>query len=73
MSSRVIGDGMLNDSRSTFGLLGQALGIGQRLPEEELDLPVQAAQVVVGPALERLQQPGVHPQEEWLPLGHDYR
>jgi hypothetical protein len=50
------------------GLLRQALGLGERSPEEVLDLPVQAAEIIVGPSLERLEQGGIHAQQERLPV-----
>ena len=41
----------------------------ERPPQHELDLRVQAAQVVAGPALERVQHVAVDPQQEGLALG----
>ena len=46
-----------------------ALGL-ERPPQQELDLRVEAAQVVVGPALDRVEHVAVHPQQEGLALGH---
>jgi hypothetical protein len=43
----------------------------ERAAQEELDLGIEAAQVVVGPALDRVQQVAVHAQEEWLPFSHN--
>ena len=42
---------------------------GQGPAQEELDLSVDAAQVVGGPALQSAQNPGLDAQEEGLPLG----
>ena len=45
----------------------------QRTPQQELDLAVQAAQVVVCPALNGVEDLAVDSQEERLTLGHgDY-
>jgi hypothetical protein len=38
--------------------------------EQELDLRVQASQVVVRPALQTLQDGGVDPKQEWLAFSH---
>jgi hypothetical protein len=43
----------------------------QRAPEQVLDLGVEAAEVVVRPALDRVQEVAVHTQEEGLPLSHE--
>ena len=43
----------------------------QRIAEDELDLRVQAPEVIVGPALHRFQYRGVEPEEKRLPIGHD--
>ena len=45
--------------------------MADRLAEQELDLPVQAPQLVVRHALDRVQEVAVHTQEERLTLGHD--
>src|SRR5439155_7590276 len=42
----------------------------QRTPEHELDLPVQAPQIVPRPALQRVEDRGIDPQQEGLALGH---
>ena len=42
-----------------------------RLPQHELDLPVQAAQLVLRPPLERVVDGGVDPEQERLAFGHD--
>jgi hypothetical protein len=39
-------------------------------PQQELDLTVQAAKVVGRPVLERLEHPGIEPEQERLPLRH---
>src|SRR5512145_811972 len=43
--------------------------VQERAPEQELDLTVQAPQLVVGPLLEGREQLRVHPEQEWLSLG----
>ena len=43
----------------------------QRVAKQELDLGVQAAQVVVGPALNALENTGVDSQEKGFSLRHD--
>ncbi len=48
------------------------LAAPHRLAQQELDLAVQAAQLIVGPALDRVEQLAVHTQEERLPFCHDY-
>jgi hypothetical protein len=48
----------------------RAPGVPERPPQEELDLRVQAAQVVVRPALDRVQHRWVDPEQERLALGH---
>jgi hypothetical protein len=45
--------------------------IAQRPPEDELDVSVEAAQIVVGPALQRIQDRFVDPQEKGLPFSHE--
>jgi hypothetical protein len=42
----------------------------QRTPEQKLDLAVQAAQIVVGPALNGLEHLAVNPQQEGFAIGH---
>jgi hypothetical protein len=42
----------------------------QRAPKDELDLCVQAAEIIVRPALNRVQETTVHSQEKRFPLGH---
>ena len=46
---------------------GQATGAGQRLPEQELDLGVDTAQIVGGPPRQRVVHRGVEPQQDLLP------
>jgi hypothetical protein len=45
-------------------------GLQQCASKKELDLPVQAAQVIVRPALNGVEYFAVDPQQEWLSLGH---
>lgn len=54
---------------TVFCLLAPALVL-QYPPQQELDLAVQAAQVVVCPALNGVENVAVDSQEEWLPVGH---
>jgi hypothetical protein len=44
----------------------------ERPAKQELDLGVEAAQVIVRPTLDRVQEVAVHAQEEGLPLSHDH-
>jgi hypothetical protein len=44
--------------------------ISQRTPKDELNLRVQAPEIIIRPPLNRVQQIAVHPQEKRLPLGH---
>ena len=53
-----------------FALRNLPPGFLQDSPQQELDLRVQAAQVVVGPALERVEDVAIDPQQERLPVGH---
>ena len=48
----------------------RAAGPAQRLAQDELDLRVEAAQIIVRPALHRVEHGAVDPQEERLPLRH---
>jgi len=56
-------------------LLGLRLLFSARLLEgaaqEELDLRIEAAQIVVRPALDRLQQGRVDTKQEGFPIRHD--
>ena len=64
-----------SSSRHRFGCAGrlpQAPCLDQHLPEKVLDLSVQAAQVVVRPALQRLMDRGIQAKEERFPLSHDF-
>jgi len=63
--------------RSESGLLVSAIrpipqpaGSLQCAPEDELDLRVDAAQIVPGPALERRVDPGIDPNQEGLTVRH---
>jgi hypothetical protein len=38
--------------------------------QEELDLRIQAAQIIVRPTLDRLQQRWIDPKEKWFALSH---
>ena len=49
-----------------------ASGLSERPTQQELDLPVDAAQVVGGPAGERLEQSRIDTQEIWFSLGHGF-
>jgi hypothetical protein len=50
----------------------QSPGASQRIAQQVLDLAVQAAQVVVGPALNGLEHGGIDPQQEGLAVRHRY-
>jgi len=47
-------------------------GLLESLAEQVLDMPVQAPQFIVGPALKQLQYFGIDPYEKRLLLCHDY-
>jgi hypothetical protein len=51
----------------------QSTGPARLVGQQELDLRVDAAQVVLGPVAQRLEQARVKPQEETLALGHPGR
>ena len=51
-------------------LARRAARLAQRLAQQVLDLGVQAAQVVVGPALNALEDSRVDSQEKGFPLRH---
>lgn len=55
---------------ASLGLAGrrQPTVLLERAPKNEFDLRVQAAQIVVRPALHGLQQRRVHAQQKRLPL-----
>jgi hypothetical protein len=46
-------------------------GLAQHAAQHELDLPVQAAQIVARPAFQRLEHVGIDPEEKRPPLAHD--
>jgi hypothetical protein len=46
-------------------------GVPERAPEDELDLGVEAAQVVGRPPLDGVEDVAVDPDQEGLSLGHD--
>jgi len=46
-------------------------GFPQRLSEQEFDLAVQAAQVIVCPALNGVEHILVDPKQEWFTIRHD--
>jgi hypothetical protein len=48
----------------------ETAGPSQRVAKEELDLGVQAAQVVVGPALNALEDARIDTKEEGFPVRH---
>ncbi|MGH9203974.1 MAG: hypothetical protein ACRD2A_22330, partial [Vicinamibacterales bacterium] len=48
----------------SVGPVLQTACLAQRATQQKLDLRVQASQVVVGPALHRLEQLGINPEEE---------
>ena len=52
------------------GALFGAAGLLDGPAQDELDLPVEAAQIVVGPALEGFQQGDVDTKQERFTLGH---
>ena len=41
-----------------------APGVPERAPQQKLDLPIQTAQVIVGPPLDRVEHLAVHANEE---------
>ncbi len=47
------------------------LRVPQRRPQQELDLAVQAAQVVVRPALNGIQHVAIDPKQKGFPVGHE--
>jgi hypothetical protein len=47
-----------------------AAGLLEGAAQEELDLPVQGAQIVVRPALDGLQHRWINPQQEWFSVSH---
>jgi hypothetical protein len=51
-------------------LLGHASGLGQRPAQDDLDLGVDAAEFVVGPADERVVDSRVDPQEDLPAFAH---
>jgi hypothetical protein len=55
--------------RGYFGE-AQSPGGGQGAAEQKLDLAVEAAQVVVGPVLDRIQDRRINPQKKCFTLGH---
>ena len=62
--------------KSALGWFGRLLvfqppGLLRRAAQQELDLRVEAAQIVVRPALDGVQHRGVDPKEERFTIGHD--
>ncbi len=47
-----------------------APGLGERPSQDEVDLAVEATEIVVGPALERLEEGRIEPEEERFSIGH---
>lgn len=41
------------------------------LAQDELDLPVEAAQIVIRPPLDGVQQLAIHAEEEWFSVSHE--
>ncbi len=66
------GDTLRVRSLSPSRLRVQPSDSAKRVAQDELDLPVETSQVVVRPALERLQDVWVDPQQERFPLRHGY-
>jgi hypothetical protein len=52
------------------GAAGQPAGVLQDAPKQELDLAVQAPQIVARPALQRREDRGIQPQKIGLSLRH---
>jgi len=51
-------------------VLGHSPGVGEGAAEQHLDVPVEAAELVAGPAHQRIVDRGVH-AEQYLPaLAH---
>ena len=57
-------------SLSFFDFAGFPSPLFQRPPQQKLDLAVEAAQIVVCPALNRVEHIAVDPQQERLSFGH---
>jgi hypothetical protein len=51
-------------------LIGQSFRFLQRFPQQKLDLAVQAAQVVVCPALNGVKDVSIDPKQERFPIRH---
>ena len=48
----------------------QVAGVQQRPPENELDLRVEAPQLVVGPSLQSLMDGRIDPERKRFPFSH---
>jgi len=62
----------LLSASSSPALILQPPNIFQRPPEGKFDLPVKAAQLVIGPPLQGLKYLRVEPKEIWFALRHSY-
>jgi hypothetical protein len=51
-------------------LIRQPLRLLERFPQQEFDLTVQAAQIVVCPTLNRVKDISIYPQEKRFPIRH---
>ena len=56
---------------SALLILSNPLRFLQRLPQQVLDLPIEAPQVVVRPSLQGVDDLAVDPQEKGLSVRHD--
>jgi hypothetical protein len=68
LGGRAVGSGLRRVRR--IATLLRAACLLDRFTQDELDLPVEAAQIVVRPALERSQQGRVDTKQEGLSLSH---
>jgi hypothetical protein len=51
--------------------LGFPARLLERAAKHEFDLSIQAAQIVVGPALQRVEHGAIDPEQKRLAFGHD--
>jgi hypothetical protein len=49
----------------------RAAVLAQRAPQQKFDVPIQAAQFVVGPVLQSVEHGFVDPQKKRLPVSHE--
>jgi hypothetical protein len=68
MSGGTVVPGWATGPAHLADVTGQPSRSGERLPQQELDLGVGAAQIVRGPPGERVVHGGVQSQQQLLPL-----